>query len=64
MAEYDIDRELWSSSSIKGLDIPLLPFSSTAYCYEMNEFYILGGYNNKVDKKSAFSTKAIKIKEE
>jgi len=29
----------------------------------MNDYYILGGFNSKVSKKTAFSSRAVKISE-
>ena len=63
MAEYDIDKNGWTSNNIKGLDLPIFPFSSISYCSEMNTYFILGGYNNKVEHKTAFCSRALKISE-
>lgn len=63
MAEFDFDKRVWQSSTIKNLDLPLFPFSSMCYSPEMNEFFVLGGFNNKVESKSSFSAKVFKISE-
>ena len=64
MAVFDFTSKIWSSKEIKGLDLPLYPYSSIAYSAEMKEFFVLGGYNDKIDKKLAFSARVIKIKEQ
>ena len=50
MAEYDVDSEIWRYTQIENLDMPILPLSSITYSAEMKIFYVLGGYNNKVNK--------------
>eukprot|EP00347_Sterkiella_histriomuscorum_P005524 403356287 len=64
MAEFDFDKDQWQASQIKKLDLPIFPFSSLAYSSEMNEYFILGGFNNKVEGKSTFSSRVFKIIEE
>lgn len=64
MAEYDMDKDMWQACSIKGLELPVYPMSSICYSLDMNQFFVLGGFNNQVDHKSAFSSRCLKIMEE
>ena len=61
VAEYDLKNQYWTISEAK-IDAPFHPFSNTIYLEDGN-FFVIGGLNDKVAKKPAFSNEVYKIVE-
>lgn len=61
IAEYDLANQYWTVSEAK-TNIPFFPFSRTVFLPD-GDFLVIGGLNDQIAKKPAFSDEVYRISE-